>query len=60
LEEQVGLAMAAGPDPLPENGVADLALAEETFRCGRARPGLCTGFGNGFDGGRLAVERGQI
>jgi hypothetical protein len=60
LEEQVGLAVAAGPDPLPENGLADLALAEGASRCGRARPGLCAGFGNGFDGGRLAVERGEI
>lgn len=60
LEEQVGLALAAGPDALPENGLADLALAEKASRCGRARPGLCTGFGNGFDGGRLAIKRGEI
>lgn len=60
LEEQVDLAVAAGPDPLPENGLADLALALGPSRCERAGPGLRAGSGNGFDAGRLALERGQV
>lgn len=60
LEEQVGLALAKGPDTRPENCVADLALEEEICRCGRAGAGLCAGFGYGFDKGWLAVERGKV